>query len=334
MEDCNQEKKKICSAIVRPIKNITFKTDSHLEYYDGNSIQRMDINDENLVQPYSLDIRTILLNSTIELGEIFSLNFTLAARKNLTVDYFSVKVPSGISIIRASNELTRNQNSLIFKGKIDQGENKNFTIVARTEYAGTETVGFSSRFTIDGFSQQINDEVKVNVTFEQPKIRVSKNDFTKQNDRISIFVTNPTDRKFYDVSLNIKGFIAGNKTEEKIDGLSHTEYTYDFNKQPGKYNLTFVLQYKSEFGQRFLLIQNEPIKINEIGHEETQNITLQKNETPKPEEKKLVELDVEKGIKKTGSIFLILAAALFLTAAIAIIAASFKRKEQPKEPSS
>ena len=287
-----------CRYTINALKNTTFSSNAYATYNNGIRTAKEEASTTVTVNPLSLQITQNITNTSPDLGGEISVNLTITALKNITIEYFNVRIPPGLKQLRTDNAFTKIQDTLTYRGAMSKGDTKTFQNRLLGQTAGAQTIEISARFDTGGFKQSINTPTTINVTFQEPHVRLVKAEFSKNSDKLKLLIVNPSNHTFYDVKLDIKGFIKGNQSEEKIDSLSHKEYAYDFTKSDGTYDLETSLIYRTEFGQRLYESKTEQITINTTKKEEPlpENAETQKNKTKQDEN---LSIDVSSGIKKT-----------------------------------
>ncbi len=318
-----------CSYTIKPLKSVLFTSTAKVDYNNGAGQKSEESAAAVSVPPYSLAISYNLTNSSPDLGQEIELNISIIALKNLTVEYFRVKLPEGLRAIKTDNAFSKSGDMLTYRGKLENGQGLLFNNKFQAELFGVREFELSTRITVSGFTQDFNEKIPVNVSFDKPFVRLSRTSFAKNRDKLIVYVTNPSGHDINEVTLTMSGMLAANRTEQKIEGRSHRDYTFEFNRPDGEYELSTFLMYKTEYNQRLSEKKDHEITI------ETEKKIVEQNDTenisaPVTEEK--VSLDVGKGIKRTGNVFLVLAGVVVLIIILGIAATKLRRGTSPPEP--
>ncbi|GEM_PF-3841571 len=312
-----------CSYVIKALKNTTFSSKASASYNNGIGMRSEETSTAIVVEPLSLQIAWSITNTSPDIGSEVAANLTIKALKNLSIEYFNVRLPAGLRIVKTDNAFAKTGDVLTYRAAMAANEEKVFQNKFVAELAGNRTMEASSRFKVEDFVQYAKIPAAINVSFKEPYVRLARTEFAKNADKLAIFITNPSSHTFHDITLTVKGAVEGNQTEEIIEGLSHKEYAYAFEKPDGEYNITTHLSYKTVFGQRFVSVKTEKITVNATRKKPETNATAQ-NQTQESEQ---ARFDIATGIRKTGSIFLIFAAATILLIIAAVIAARLRKKE-------
>ncbi len=328
-----------CTYIIRPLKNITYVSKAYADYNNGIRIQREETATTINVDPYPLQVSERATNYSPDIGSEVALNFTLYSSKNITVDYFILTIPNEFSILKSDNALTRIENKLTFSGVMKENETKVFKNLILAQYYGNYTVSSIARFKMDDLTGTIEMNVPINASFKEPYVRIGKTNLDKNSGQISIFIINPSNHTFKEVSMSIKGLINANQSENSLSGLSHKEYVYDYSSPDGEHNMSIILKYKTEYYQKFIQMTNEQISINTSINEKLPDQKIAAETKPKQEttttatetENKTVSINIKKGFEQAKIFALLFAGLIILVVTLGFLAAKLKKKEKTED---
>ncbi len=324
----NPNEKIQCTYTIRATKNTTALLNESLTYFDGTTTTQVIYPHLIAIDPRSLQISMHLTNLTPNVENEIALNTSLKALKNLTITYLTIGIPEGFDLSRIDSKLKKVGNTLIYKGELEENKTLAFENRLIAKKSGASAFKISARFYTDSIPQELIETLIVNVTYKEAYIRVNKNNLTKNHDKISLFIVNPSNHTIYDVRLFVKGFINDNKSEEKIEGLSHTEYSYELELPDGEYALETTLNYQNSFHEMFKNNQKSLLTVN------TSLPEIIKKEPGKlpPQPEKRLEIDFWKGLRQAKTVLFFFSATLLITIFIAFALGRIKKKKIKHTP--
>ncbi|MBI2133348.1 hypothetical protein HYU11_01560 [Candidatus Woesearchaeota archaeon] len=319
-----------CTYTVRPLKNLTFISRATIDYHNGQRNSREEAITTITVNPYPLEIEHNV-SSVTELGSEIPIDLNLRSKKNISIEYFTINIPKELKIMKSDNSLTRTDNTLILKGQM--GDNESIAINNRVlaQFSGNYTIKASARFSYDGLTDSIETNIPINITFKELYARIGRTSFESGKGKLSVFIVNPSNHTFYDLSFNARGMISGNQSEVKIEGLSHKEYAYEFEREPGAYNVSTILRYKSEYYQKFIDTRTFSITINNTSGLQEPSTKQERKKEEAPEKENSMDLDIKKEINQAKTISIIFGVSAVAIIILAIAAAKLKGKEKKPE---
>ncbi|MBI3034499.1 hypothetical protein HYY72_05060 [Candidatus Woesearchaeota archaeon] len=312
-----------CMYILKGLRNSSISLYTAISYHNGTEAFSDETTTPITVLPYSIRISASHVGNTTSLGDEIPVNITIIALKDIQIHYLNINIPPGIRITKSDNALIRKGNLLAYKGMMKAGEEITFQQRLLPEMAGEETIRADSRFQVSEFIQETSFSLPLNVTFTGPNVRYGKTRFKNTSDALPIFLENPSTSAFYDVNLILTGFANSNYSVDKLEGLSHKEYLYNFDYPEGRYNISARITYLTVYGQKFFDFENNEIIINasvehlEAVYNNSGNISGSENP---------IRIDVDRGFAQAKTLLLVLAGSIAVIAFFWIMAARMKKK--------
>lgn len=316
-----------CAYTIRGVRSNTILTAATVSYSSGMSDKTESSARILVIEPQPLLMEQLIKPTEAELESEVTVNYTLTAFRDISLDSLIITVPSGLKVTRSDNALRRIGRTLNYKGELKRGETLVFQNRFLAETAGAHNIQAAASYKVKNtpygtYTGDIKLNGNINVTFKEPYVRFSRTEFPKNSGHIAVFIMNPSNHTFNDIELTLQGLVEGSHHEKELPGISHKEYAHEFSEKPdGEYNTTVRLKYKTRTGQSFFRQTTEQTTINSSTPESTEIRTEpQPGNYTEPQ-----NVDLKKSIDATKNVFLVLAGSLIAVIALGIIAAQYKK---------
>lgn len=276
-----------CSYTLVGLKADEYDSKAEASYFDGVSIQNIYSDEVEIeVKNYSLEVKTYLNKDKLEIGNFVNLTISLEninEDEKISIWSFKIDVPSNLKILK-NKGLTKDRQTLSWRGDLESEEAKNFSIDMLAERAGNITIYIQEDYKDVKFRREFLDFINLNVYCDCLLIRhkISDKIVAGEETDFKVYIFNPSyENKFNDIKVDVFTNIPNaeeiSKTYPVLDKRQDIIFFNDKIKVPeeGFYYYNASINYKSDFGQYFknkksILIKGEVVE--EIEESETEEI--------------------------------------------------------------
>lgn len=269
-----------CKYKIKGLKPIVFNSGLSGNYFDGFETKNITLNKTITVLNYSLEIKFSIIQN-VSLGADLEIPLTLKninKDNELKVSIFTLSVPSGFRIENHKG-LQKNNNLLLWSGKIRENTEQNFTLTLKAVKTGKQLFNAEASYEIADFFMNINQSYHLQIICDCPFIDYKIGNFVSGfKTDFSVAIKNPSNIAFSNLKINhitnipeINNFSGG---FEKISKNSSTEFLEQRIINPGdqeEFYFNMTLFYKSPFNEYF--VRKKSIKIS-LPENTAGNITL------------------------------------------------------------